>query len=96
MRARRPEHRDLRDVAVRRERSERGSHLLQRRVRDLQVEAIGLVAGEAHRRCDDLEELVAVAFDTDLVEQVGDLHIEVAVAGPVAGEAGGRSHVGSA
>ena len=96
MRAGRPEHRDLRDVAVRRERAERGSHLLQRSVRDLQVEAIGLVAGEAHRRCDDLEELIAVALDSELVEQVGDLDVEFAVAGPVAGEAGGRSHVASA
>ncbi len=96
MRAGRPEHRDLRDVAVGRERAERSPHLLERGVRDLQVEAIGLVAGEAHRRRDDLEELVAVALDSDFVEQVGDLGVEVAVAGPVAGEAGGRSHVASA
>ena len=69
---------------------------LTRGVRDLQVEAIGVVAGEAHGRRDDLEELVAVALDADFVEQVDDLGVEFGVAGAVAGEAGGRSHVASA
>ena len=41
--------------------AERGSHLLERGVGDLQVEPVGAVAGQAHRGGEDLEQLVAVA-----------------------------------
>ena len=61
MRAGRAEDRHLRDVAVGGERPERGSHLLERGVGDLQVEAIGAVAGQTDCRGEDLEQLVAVA-----------------------------------
>ncbi len=84
------EHRHLRDVAVRREGPERRAHLLERGVRDLQVEPIRVVAREPHRSRDDLEELVAVLADTGGIEELEDTLVEVGIAGAVPGEAFGH------
>ena len=86
LRARRAEDRHLARGAVRREHVERVAHLLERGVGDLEVAAVGAVAGEAQRRRDELEDQVGVGRVADLLDERGDLGVERVVAGAVAGE----------
>ena len=76
-RARRAEDRHLRDVAVAGEEGERGPHLLEGGVGDLQVESIDVVRRETHGRHEDLEELVAVGRGADFVEEGEQPAVEI-------------------
>ena len=85
-RAGRAEDRHLGHVLVRSEDAERRSHLPERRARDLQVEPIGSVAGEAHSRGENLEQEVPVPLGPGGLDEVGHLPIELGVTGAIAGE----------
>ena len=71
------EDRDLAGRAVRREHVERVPHLLERRVGDLEVAAVGAVAAEAHGRRDQLEHEVGVVGIGDAIDDVGDGRVEL-------------------
>ena len=81
-----PKIASLRADAVRREHVERVAHLLQRRVRELQVTAVGVVGGEAHRRRDQLEHEVGIRRVGGAVDDRRDLGVERGITRAVAGE----------
>jgi hypothetical protein len=71
--ARRPEHRDLRHPAERREEPERIAHLGKGRRRDLEVEPLGVVLAEQDRCAQQPHHQPTVGVHTRLVEHGVDL-----------------------
>ena len=84
LRPRRPEDRGLARRAVRGEHRECVPHLLERAIRDLQITAIRIIFREPQRGGDHLEDQLAAVARPHLLDEVGDLRIELGIAGAIA------------
>jgi len=92
----RPEDRHLRHAFVRGEREERGPHLLEGRVRDLEIEPVDVVEAEADARREDLGDLIGVRVGRDLADDLRERLVEVGTSGSGAGSGTGGVHLSSA